>query len=219
MNDRFLGSPNLSISSSGGLTPEQAATSPLNPHLLASRLVGASMTRSLSTANLLAEYTASESTAEKQVANEIGSDKPVETLQEFFDWFAKMEIEMEKGQEDVYRNYLSTVQLYQQACDEFLNDLNTTCQLFDDLEKDYSFVEIRTRSIQLACETLLKEQDRLTHLADGLAGQLDYFNQLEPIAKLFNSPGVNICLDEEFIPMLEKLDKCIEFMQKHVTRQ
>lgn len=175
------------------------------------------MTRSLSTANLLAEYTASESTAEKQVANDIGSSKPVETLQEFFDWFAKMETEMEKGQEDVYRNYLSVVQQYQDACDEFLQDLSTACELFDDLEKDYSFVEIRTRSIQTVCETLLKEQGRLTQLADGLADRLEYFNQLEPIAKLFNSPGDNICLNEEFIPMLDKLDKCIDYMQKHVS--
>ncbi|CAO0796441.1 unnamed protein product [Mucor circinelloides] len=224
--DKLLGSPLLSSSrsnSSGGLSPEQAsvsASSPLNPHVLASRLLAGSkspvpMTRTLSTANLLAEATAADTAAEKQVASEIGSEKPIETLQEFFDWFAVMESEMEKGQEDVYRNHLSMVELYQDACNEFLQDLKTTCQLFDDLEKDYSFVDSRTRSIQTACETLLEEQHRSTQLAEGLAARLEYFNQLEPIAKLFNSPGDDICLQPDFIPMLEKLDECIKYMQDH----
>lgn len=124
---------------------------------------------------------------------------------------------MEKGQEDVYRNHLSMVELYQDACNEFLQDLKTTCQLFDDLEKDYSFVDSRTRSIQTACETLLEEQHRSTQLAEGLAARLEYFNQLEPIAKLFNSPGDDICLQPDFIPMLEKLDECIKYMQDHVS--
>ncbi|EPB84249.1 hypothetical protein HMPREF1544_08969 [Mucor circinelloides 1006PhL] len=224
--DKLLGSPLLSSSrsnSSGGLSPEQAsvsASSPLNPHVLASRLLAGSkspvpMTRTLSTANLLAEATAADTAAEKQVASEIGSEKPIETLQEFFDWFAVMESEMEKGQEDVYRNHLSMVELYQDACNEFLQDLKTTCQLFDDLEKDYSFVDSRTRSIQTACETLLEEQHRSTQLAEGLAARLEYFNQLEPIAKLFNSPGDDICLQPDFIPMLVKLDECIKYMQDH----
>lgn len=124
---------------------------------------------------------------------------------------------MEKGQEDVYRNHLSMVELYQDACNEFLQDLKTTCQLFDDLEKDYSFVDSRTRSIQTACETLLEEQHRSTQLAEGLAARLEYFNQLEPIAKLFNSPGDDICLQPDFIPMLVKLDECIKYMQDHVS--
>jgi hypothetical protein len=123
---------------------------------------------------------------------------------------------MEKGQEDVYRNHLSVVEIYKKACDEFLEDLKSTCGLFDELEKDYSFVDIQTRSIQQACETLLDQQNSLTRLADGLVERLYYFNQLEPIAKLFNTPGEDICLNEEFIPMLDKLDECISYMQEHV---
>jgi hypothetical protein len=88
--------------------------------------------------------------------------------------------------------------------------------LFDELEKDYSFVDIQTRSIQQACEALLDQQNSLTRLADGLVERLYYFNQLEPIAKLFNTPGEDICLNGEFIPMLDKLDECISYMQEHV---
>ncbi|GAA5814892.1 hypothetical protein MFLAVUS_008395 [Mucor flavus] len=212
LGDKLLGSPSLGISPG---TPDiLPSSSPLNAHVLSSRLLG-TLKHTLSTANLLAEATAADSAAEKNVAHAIGSKKPIETLQEFFDWYSLMETEMEKGQEDVYRNHLSMVQLYQEACNDFLSDLQVTCKLFDDLEKDYSFVDLQTRSIQTTCETLLAEQDRLTRLAEGLSERLAYFNQLEPIAKLFNSPGDDICINPEFITMLNTLDECIQYMQDH----
>ncbi|KAI8973751.1 Sec34-like family-domain-containing protein [Mycotypha africana] len=215
IQDKMAGSP---IATPGFQTPEQSTytSGPVNPHFLASRLLGSdSIKRTLSTANLLAEATAADTAAEKQMANEIGYRKPIDTLQEFFDWFTAVETEMERGQEDVYQNHLSTVLLYQNVCEEFLEDLKATCQLFDDLKENYSFVDLRTRSIQEACETLLKEQERLTHVADGLSSRLAYFNQLESVVKLFNSPGEDICLKPEFIPMLDKLDECINYMQEH----
>lgn len=33
----------------------------------------------------------------------LGVPQPIETTQQFFDWFARMETDMEKDQEDVYR--------------------------------------------------------------------------------------------------------------------
>ncbi|OAD77376.1 hypothetical protein PHYBLDRAFT_131111 [Phycomyces blakesleeanus NRRL 1555(-)] len=124
---------------------------------------------------------------------------------------------MEKDQEDIYRNYLSVVVLYREACDNFLEDLHGTLGVFGELGDEYAFVEQRTRALQTTCEELLQEQDRLTHLADALAERLAYFNHLEPIAKLFNSPGDDICLRPEFIGMLQTLDECIEYMQQHVS--
>ena len=124
---------------------------------------------------------------------------------------------MGKGQEDVYRNHLSIVEMYMATCNDFLADVEATSKLFSELEKDYGFVDGRTGSIQAACENLLEEQHRLTRLADGLASRLEYFNRLEPIAKLFNSPGDDICLNPEFIPMLEQLDKCLDYMEQHVS--
>ncbi|KAI9483815.1 MAG: Sec34-like family-domain-containing protein [Benjaminiella poitrasii] len=202
----YLGGDKLSSSpfapSSGTLTPKLSSSPPPNPHLLSTRL----LSRTLSSANL--------AESRHQVAQTINAPKPVETLQEFFDWFAGIETEMQKGQEDVYRTHLSTVKLYKESTEALLDNLKETDALFDELENHYSFVEKRTRSIQTACENLLDEQARLTDLAKGLEERLDYFNALEPIAKLFNSPG-DVCLNEEFIPMLEKLDACIEFMKKH----
>ncbi|CAO3629980.1 unnamed protein product [Cunninghamella blakesleeana] len=191
-NEKSLGSPAAGKTlSSGGLTPI-----------------------SRSTTNLYVESTTA---AEKQSAIDIGTDKPIETLQQFFDWFAVMEKDMEKGQEDIYRDHLSIVSYYKEVCDEFLKDIQTTRKLFDDLGKDYGFVEKQTKSLQTTCEELLEEQHQLTQLADALTERLQYFNQLEPIAKMFNAPGDDICLKPDFIPMLEKLDECITYMNDHLN--
>ncbi|KAI8096515.1 uncharacterized protein BX664DRAFT_355870 [Halteromyces radiatus] len=155
-NEKSLNSPALGRgTSSGGMTPDVSSShllNPLNAGVLSSQL--RAINRSRSATNLYAESTAA---AEKQSANDIRSDKPIETLQQFFDWFAVMETEMEKGQEDVYRNYLSMVTFYRTVCDEFLENLDTTKNLFEELGQDYGFVEKQTKSLQSTCEELLQQ--------------------------------------------------------------
>ena len=58
----------------------------------------------------------------------------------------------------IISNYLSVVSLYRESCDDFLMDLKTTSELFDELGSEYGYVEKRTRSLQTACEKLLNEQ-------------------------------------------------------------
>ncbi|CEG76467.1 Putative DNA repair helicase rad15 [Rhizopus microsporus] len=137
----------------------------------------------------------------------------IDTLQSFFDWFANIESEMD--QEDVYRDHLQKVQHYRQACIILLDQLQQTRQALEVLEKDYAFVSEKTSTVQAACESILKDQERLTRIADELSQRLDYFNHLEVIAKLLNAPGENVCLDPEFIPALSKLDECIKYMNQH----
>lgn len=134
--------------------------------------------------------------------------------------------------------------LYRQACDEFLEQIDTTAKLFVDLDGNFRYVEERTRALQLACEKLLQEQvrlsrlphtisslfdrsfttvliissqDHLTALADGISSKLAFFNQLEAITKIFNAPGEHVVLQDEFVPMLEKLDECLEYVQDNVS--
>jgi hypothetical protein len=62
-----------------------------------------SLQRSLSTTQLLAESTAADSANAQKDAMEMGFDKPIDNIQQFFDWFAQTELEMEQDQEDIYR--------------------------------------------------------------------------------------------------------------------
>ncbi|KAJ2965021.1 hypothetical protein NQZ79_g51 [Umbelopsis isabellina] len=80
------------------------ATSPRFPALPGARLAvqSSSLQRSLSTTQLLAESTAAEDNNAQKGAEAMGFDKPINNIQQFFDWFAKTELEMEQDQEDIY---------------------------------------------------------------------------------------------------------------------
>ncbi|KAJ3161949.1 Golgi transport complex subunit 3 [Geranomyces michiganensis] len=146
----------------------------------------------------------------------LGLREPVETTQQFFNWFETVEQEMERGQEEGYRTYLSTVNAYQKACEEVLGKVNSTADLLTDLQDNYDSVEGRTKALQNACEKLLAEQTQLAEMADSLSSRLSYFNEIEPITKFFASPGDNVCLDDRFVPMLLRLDECLTFVQSHM---
>ncbi|KAJ3146876.1 Golgi transport complex subunit 3 [Geranomyces variabilis] len=146
----------------------------------------------------------------------LGLQGPVETTQQFFNWFETVEQEMERGQEEGYRSYLGTVYVYQDACEEILGKVNSTADLLTGLHDNYDSVEGRTKALQNACEKLLAEQTQLAEMADSLSSRLSYFNEIEPITKFFASPGDDVCLDDRFVPMLLRLDECLTFVQGHM---
>eukprot|EP00842_Homolaphlyctis_polyrhiza_P003665 jgi/Hompol1/429/HPOL_000146-RA len=122
---------------------------------------------------------------------------------------------MERGQEDIYRAFLSTMRGYRQASTEILDKIDATHALLDELEGKYHFVESKTKGLQQACESLLDEQAHLIVVAEELASKLAYFNELEPITKMLSASGEAIVTDDKFGPMLQKLDQCLSFVMEH----
>jgi conserved oligomeric Golgi complex subunit 3 len=45
--------------------------------------------------------------------------------------------------------------------------------------------------------------------------RLQYFYDFDKIAKILNVPGDDICLNENFIPTLSRLDDCLDFVEKN----
>ncbi|TPX56813.1 hypothetical protein PhCBS80983_g04242 [Powellomyces hirtus] len=146
----------------------------------------------------------------------LGLRQPIETTQQFLNWFETVEEDMERGQEEGYRTYLRTIYAYQEACDETLSKIKSTAELLSGLQDNYDSVEGRTRALQNACEKLLAEQTQLAEMAENLGSRLSYFNEIEPITKFFASPGEEVCLDDRFVPMLLRLDECLSFVQAHM---
>ncbi|CAG8512769.1 11132_t:CDS:10 [Rhizophagus irregularis] len=211
LSDLGPGSPQRTASPTPSSVKDNLKQSPY------SRLSTSPLPKSRSTTNLLAaEFQADEAAATSTPDASLGIPQPIETTQQFFDWFARMEADMEKDQEDVYRNFLTVVTMYREACSKFLEQIDTTVKLFNDLDSNFKFVEERTKALQTACEKLLEEQNNLTSLADAITAKLSYYNELESITKLFNSPGENICEQEEFVSVLAKLDECLEYMQTNL---
>ena len=95
---------------------------------------------------------------------ELELGEPIATNQQFHDWFARVEHEMEREQEYVYRAHLTELEGYINNCDVVLEQLDDARGLLSEMEANYRFVEENSRALQLACETMLDEQVRHTNL-------------------------------------------------------
>jgi hypothetical protein len=83
---------------------------------------------------------------------------PIETPQQFLDWFSGVEASMESDQEEVFRRYEMEIDAYIASCDESLEMLEDSRGLIKEMEANYRFVEDNSKALQLACEAMLEEQ-------------------------------------------------------------
>lgn len=138
----------------------------------------------------------------------------IETAQQFFSWFSKLQVQMDQDEASKYRKTRDVLNGYQEQCDAILNDVNTALDHLDSLQKQYLFVSTKTGTLHEACEQLLKEQSELVDLAESIQEKLSYFNELENINTKLNSSTLSVN-SEGFVPMLSKLDECIEYVSSH----
>uniref|UniRef100_A0A671TMP9 Conserved oligomeric Golgi complex subunit 3 n=1 Tax=Sparus aurata TaxID=8175 RepID=A0A671TMP9_SPAAU len=138
----------------------------------------------------------------------------IETAQQFFAWFAKLQANMDQDDSVKYRKTRDDLNCYQEQCDAILKDVSAALEHLDSLQKQYLFVSNKTGTLHDSCERLLKEQSELVDLAESIQQKLSYFNELENINTKLNSPTLSVN-SEGFIPMLSKLDDCIEYVSSH----
>ncbi|KAG2457027.1 conserved oligomeric Golgi complex subunit 3 isoform X2 [Polypterus senegalus] len=138
----------------------------------------------------------------------------IETAQQFFSWFSKLQAQMDQDKSAKYRQTRDYLMGFQDQCDAILVDVNTSLQQLESLQKQYLFVSTKTGTLHEACEQLLKEQSELVDLAESIQQKLSYFNELESINTKLNSPTFSVS-SEGFIPMLSKLDECIQYVSSH----
>lgn len=138
----------------------------------------------------------------------------IQTAQQFFSWFSKLQVQMDQDEATKYRRTRDVLSGYQEQCDAILSDVNAALEHLDSLQKQYLFVSNKTGTLHEACEQLLKEQSELVDLAESIQEKLSYFNELENINTKLNSSALSVNSDG-FIPMLSKLDECIEYVSSH----
>ena len=98
------------------------------------------------------------SAADQRTSTSLEISHPIETTQEFHDWFGKVEQSIEQQQEEVYRAHLFELDGYLGRCETALGELDEARGLLSEMEANYRFVEDNSRALQLACETMLDEQ-------------------------------------------------------------
>ncbi len=87
----------------------------------------------------------------------------------------------------------------------------------EELEDHYEEVTSKTSRVDTDCQTLLKEQESLARSAGELRRTLQFFNEAHHIASRLrtNDLAQSIANSPELHGVLQRLDKCIEFMKSH----
>lgn len=62
----------------------------------------------------------------------------------------------------------------------------------------------------------MKQNHLLDHTSQ-LAHRLTFFTFLESAQKLLNSPNPSLVLNDEFLPMVKRLEECLGYLGEHVS--
>ncbi|XP_048543098.1 LOW QUALITY PROTEIN: conserved oligomeric Golgi complex subunit 3-like [Triticum urartu] len=133
---------------------------------------------------------------------------------QFYKWFAELESAMKSETEEKYRLYESTLEERVNTCDDILQQVDDTQNLFEELQSLHSSVAIKTQTLHDACDQLLVEKQRLIGFAEALRSRLNYFDELENASTSFYSQTMNIG-NEQFLPLLKRLDDCILYVENN----
>ncbi|KAJ1972921.1 Golgi transport complex subunit 3 [Dimargaris xerosporica] len=142
-------------------------------------------------------------------------EQPVESLEQFLDWYAKIETTVAQGRESKYSQALAVLRNRQQDIDQLLQYVDAVSENLTDMQHQHRVVEEKTNPIRTMSAQLLRDQAQLQQSVDYLQHDLAYFDDLEPITKLMHAPGEAVCLHANFIPYLRRLVECTEHIQKN----
>ncbi|RKP40204.1 Sec34-like family-domain-containing protein [Dimargaris cristalligena] len=142
-------------------------------------------------------------------------DRPIDTTEQFLDWLTKVEIAQAEDQESKYSQCVELLRQRQRDVTSILEYVDSIGDTIEDMKLQHRTVEARTQNLQTFSARIIEEQAALDKLADQLGQRLGYFNDLETITKLMHAPGEAICLHDNFIPYIHRLEECIEHVEQN----
>ncbi|KAH8806892.1 Sec34-like family-domain-containing protein [Flagelloscypha sp. PMI_526] len=140
---------------------------------------------------------------------------PIQTAQQFYDWFSLVDKSVAHAQGAHFRAHLSSVASKTAACDELISKIDSIETEVTEMLTAWRGVEEGGRSLQGACEVLLEERDKLIETTDAISERLEYFTELEHATRMLNHPGESIVLEADFLYMVERVDICIDYLRSH----
>ncbi|KAL8831173.1 MAG: hypothetical protein Q9191_001015 [Dirinaria sp. TL-2023a] len=159
------------------------------------------------------------SSQSKEEDNDEG-ERGIKNELDFEDWYRDVENGLIDASHDEYTAYQKQLELTKSHIDSILSDTNSTLQLLSSLSASFKAVQDQTTNFQQQCEGILKEQERITGLADDLDRNLKYYSYLGPVTKRLNAPGAGAFVrSTEFSGMLSRLDECLEYMTSHPSHR
>ena len=101
--------------------------------------------------------------ARSQAANALHPKHPIQTPQQFYDWFALIDRSVAHSQEAHFRAHLSDVAGHLETCDRLVQWIDEIESEVDEMIEGWRSVEEGGKSLKDACEQLLEERVRHCH--------------------------------------------------------
>ncbi|KAJ7268694.1 Sec34-like family-domain-containing protein [Mycena haematopus] len=154
-------------------------------------------------------------TPARVVMHALHPKQPVQTPQQFYDWFALIDRSVAHSQEAHFRAHVASVSEHLDTCDRLVERIDEVDAEVDGMLEGWRGVEEGGKSLKDACERLLEERDRLLEMTDEIGTRLEYFQELEQATRMLNHPGESLVLQTDFLYMVERVDICIDFLKAH----
>ncbi|KAJ6500169.1 Sec34-like family-domain-containing protein [Mycena vitilis] len=149
------------------------------------------------------------------VTHALHPKQPVQTPQQFYDWFALIDRSVAHSQEAHFRAHVASVSEHLDTCDGLVERIDEVDAEVDGMLEGWRGVEEGGKSLKDACERLLEERDRLLEMTDEIGARLEYFQELEQATRMLNHPGESLVLQTDFLYMVERVDICIDYLKAH----
>ncbi|KZP22300.1 Sec34-domain-containing protein [Athelia psychrophila] len=154
-------------------------------------------------------------TGRPPAAHALHPKQPVQTPQQFYDWFALIDRSVAHSQESHFRAHVASVTEHLETCDRLTERIDEVDNDVEGMLEGWRSVEEGGRSLKDACERLLQERDSLLQLTEDIGARLEYFQELEYATRMLNHPGESLVLQGDFLYMVERVDVCIDYLKAH----
>jgi hypothetical protein len=114
-----------------------------------------------------------------------------------------------------YVSFRDAAHLHARACTQLLDRADQVLQYLDTLAQGFREVRASTSEFEQACHNLVSEKNHLAELASDLDHNLEIFTALERVSRKLNTPGSDLPGRSSFKPLLEDLDRGLDYVQKH----
>ncbi|KAF5381998.1 hypothetical protein D9615_004200 [Tricholomella constricta] len=148
-------------------------------------------------------------------AHALHPKQPIQTPQQFYDWFSLIDRSVAHSQEAHFRAHVANVSQHLEACDGLVDKIELVEGEVEGMIEGWRGVEEGGKSLKDACEKLLEERDKLLELTDEIGARLEYFQELEHATRMLNHPGESLVLQTDFLYMVERVDICIDYLNAH----
>lgn len=98
------------------------------------------------------------STPRNQAAHALHPKQPIQTPQQFYDWFALIDRSVAHSQEAHFRAHLESVSEHLETCDRLIQRIDEVDSEVDSMLREWRIVEDGGKSLKGACEQLLQER-------------------------------------------------------------